>query len=364
MDLSDIIQSGTWKTQMDSPVAQLSASIKSTSAPIFAGSSTLFNPGARVTTSLILGNQDPYPIGTAYLDDVDFDEAASTVPISGRNAIGFKLRDQTFDTTTEIEGMAHEVAAAILEMGGLTSYRVQLGDHNWVHKFKPEQTLLSGLQQLMKFYFGWQMVELDDGMIVIGIPSYIAQYVSNSYYDFNIGSEVFKRKTRKTADAAYSHVYVTGKGAGDVELDPVFLPVNHFNFWAIGNHKTCHITAPDGLTQQGLSDYAAQCALDLQYVGVGEQFVGPLKPHLLVGDVAAGYESGDAEAISLGLVTAVTQHFGGNGFYTEYSVDSGGEVTDGENYVVTRNAVLTGYNRRPRMTDLIRSISHGSKWGN
>ena len=90
------------------------------------------------------------------------------------------------------------------------------------------------------------MVELDDGMIVIGIPSYIAQYVSNSYYDFNIGSEVFKRKTRKTADAAYSHVYVTGKGAGDVELDQVFLPVNHFNFWAIGNHKTCHITAPDG----------------------------------------------------------------------------------------------------------------------
>lgn len=363
MDIADIV-TGTWKSQVDNPISQLSASVQNAGAGIFAGSATLFNPGAKMSLALRLGDCDPYAIGVAYLDDIDYDETAKTIPISGRNTTGYLLKEQTFDETTSITGYAHEVAAAILTLAGITTYHLQTSDHSFTHTFKPEQTLLSGLQQLMEFYIGWQMVELPDGYIVMGYPAFIRTYQANSYYQYNVGSEVFKRKTSKSADAAYTHIYVTGKDADGVDLTPIYLAVNHFDYWALGPHKTCHITAPDGKTQEELATYAAQCALDLQYVGIGEQFAGPMRPQLIVGDVASIYETGDTEAISLGAITEITQHFGESGFYTDFAIDSGGEVTDGEDYVITRNAALTGYNRRPRMTDLIRSISRGSKWGN
>ena len=48
----------------------------------------------------------------------------------------------------------------------------------------------------------------------------------------------------------------------------------------------------------------------------------------LVGDVAAGYESGDAEAFQLGVGDCCDAAlWGKNGFTRNTSVDSGGEVT-------------------------------------
>ena len=74
---------------------------------------------------------------------------------------------------------------------------------------------------------------------------------------------------------------------------------------------------------------------------------------LLVGDVAAIYDDGDAEAVSLGLVTELRHTFGDGGFSTEFSVDSGGQVATASGATTTRNAALRGYNRKQRMTDFI-----------
>ena len=63
-----------------------------------------------------------------------------------------------------------------------------------------------------------------------------------------------------------------------------------------------------------------------------------------------------AESVDLGLVTEVTHRFGENGFFTDFSVDSGGTETDGEDYIITRSASVSGWNRRQELADLIRVI--------
>ena len=298
MDISDLVETGAWKTQNDNPIAQISLSVHNVSAATFAGDATLFNPGAKLSLSLRLGDSAPYQIGVAFIDQVDFDRTAKTVPISGRNAIGYHLNEQTFDLDNAYTGLSHEIAAAILTLAGLTNYSVEAGEGLIPFTFGFDKTLLAGLKEMFEVYTQWKLVELPDGKILIGRDSYIKTYQSNSYYTFEGEKEVFSRKTSKSADAAYTRVMVTGKDPDGVDHTPVLLPVDNFDFWALGSHKTCHVKAPDGLSAAELATYAADVASRLQYVGIGEDFTGPLRPHLLVGDVAEVYYPGDVEGTS------------------------------------------------------------------
>ncbi|MEG1758363.1 MAG: hypothetical protein RR235_07910 [Oscillospiraceae bacterium] len=356
MDISDFTKAGSWTAKTDNPIAQLSLSLGNVGAEVFASDKTLFNPGARLSLAVALGDSEPYDIGVAFLDEANFDAYSPTVPLSGRNATGYKLAGQTFDETTGITGTADVVAAKILELGGVTEHRLQAGDHTWTHIFKPEQTLLSGLQQLMEFYIGWQMREAPDGSIIMGYPAWIKLYLPNTAYTFDGGREVVKRKTDKSSDAAYSRVRITGRDGAGAELNPVYAAVKNWAYWQLGEHKTKHIRAPDGFTQAQLASYATQMAEDLQYVGIGEQFTSPIRPQLLVGDVASIFYGAEAPS-DLGLITDVAHRFGEAGFWTDFSVDSGGVATDGSGYIITRNAALQGYNRRQTLADLIGVIS-------
>jgi hypothetical protein len=97
--------------------------------------------------------------------------------------------------------------------------------------------------------------------------------------------------------------------------------------------------------------------LAYQYVGIGEDFTGPFRPQLLVGDVASVVNG--TVGTNLGIITEVKHSFSRkNGFTTDFSVDSGGVVTDGGNYkVYSRAAELHGFNRKQRIMDLVRYAS-------
>ena len=219
--------------------------------------------------------------------------------------------------------------------------------------------MLDGLKEIFAYYQGWRMAELPDGKIIIGDEAFVSSRVANSYYEFHGEKEVFKRKTKKAADAAYTHVLVTG----DDGIDPVYLEVTHFPYWSLGEHKTAHVDAPSGLTADELAVYAAAVAKELQYVGMSEAFTSPIRPQLLVGDVASVYYTGETEATDLGVITDITHSFGETGFVTDFTVDSGGVVTDGEDYVViSRSAILGGYNRKQRFADLIRVVASKTVW--
>lgn len=359
MDLSSITESCSWVTQVDNPIAQLSANIMNVGADVFQNEVTLFQPGARLRLQIHAGTSEAYPIGIAWLDETSFRVTGSTVAISGRNSIGHFLKDQTFDDVEEFEGVSSEQVRQILEYAGLTNFRIQpgTGTQRFIHK--PSDTLLGGLQQMLDFYTypsrTWEIVELPDGMILVGYDYWVSDYQPNSYYTFDEGRDVFSRNTRKSVDAAYTAVRITGRDENGDEHTPVTLPVQNWRFWNMGAHKTKHIQAPDGMTAAEFSVWANYYAEILQYVGIGEEFTGPLRPQLLVGDVAE-VRHGDT-GTALGIITEVRHTFGrADGFKTSFSVDSGGVATDGDAYVVySKAASLSGYNRQQRMMDLIRA---------
>lgn len=357
-DCSDIVSSGTLSYSNSNAVVQLKANLMNIKDVIFSSDSTLFQPGAKVTLKALVGDEIPYDMCVTYLDSVDYSVKSSTIPISGRNNIGFKLNQSTFDDQTEISGLPHEVAAKIMELAGVENYVIQEGTDNREHQFNADQTLLSGLQQLCDFYQGWKVVELPNGTIIVGYPSFVNSYQGNGYYVFDEGS-VFKRRTKRSSDAAYTKVRVTGKDLDDKDLNPVSVAVKNYVQWNLPPNKTYHEAAPDGLTQAELQEYAETLAESLQYVGIGEDFTGSLQPHLVIGDVAA-IDQGDNTMLTLGVVTSIKHSFGKSGFTTDFSTDSGGvmmETLASDGAITTVTKSLNGYTRKQTLKDLIQVAS-------
>lgn len=356
-ELTQLLHDGTWRSKNDSQITQVALSLKNPGEDVVLADGTMFEPGARITVAFCMGSSRPYSIGVAFTDEIDFDAQSPTFSLSGRNTIGYRLQQQTFDDETAFTGNGHEVVEWIFQRAGITDYVIGPSDYSVEWNFDPAQTFYSGIQKIFEIFPGWSMVETPTGKIVVGYPELLAQYMANGVYQFRAGVDVIKRKTRKQADAAYANVRVTGKAADGTELDPVYLPVENFDHWFLGATKTKHVKASDGMTQSELQAYAEQLAAELKHIGVGETFSSPPRPWLLVGDVASISADG-RESTDIGLVTSITHRFGATGFFTDFSVDSGGiaEVTRALD-AVTRSAAVRGYNRRQDLADLIGVIS-------
>lgn len=100
MDIGDLVRSGSWRASNDSAIEQLSLQLLNVSADLFETDATLFQPGARISLAVVMGDSAPYDIGVAHLDDVAFDPLSETVSLSGRNQTGYYLKDQTFGAAT------------------------------------------------------------------------------------------------------------------------------------------------------------------------------------------------------------------------------------------------------------------------
>ena len=359
VDVTELVASGSEKLRADSQIVQASLTLKNPGEDVILADSSLFEPGAKLTLSLSMGDSVPYPMGVFFLDDVNFDAHSPTLSMSGRNTIGYRLAQQTFDNDTTFTGTGKEAVEWIFGLAGVTNYVVGASDVSQTWTFEPNDTLLKGLEKIFEFFAPWEMVELPDGRIIVGYPWFIADYQQNSVYQFAGGTDVMRRKTKKAADAAYSKVRVTGKDANGDELTPVLLSVQSFSNWSLGSHKTKHVKAADGMTQLELQAYAEQLAAELALIGVGESFTGPPRPWLLVGDVASISWDGETSE-DLGLVTSITHRFGDSGFFTDFAVDSGGvaEITRSTG-AITRSAGVNGYNRAQDLADLIGVIGAG-----
>lgn len=373
MDISQIVDSWSWLTQTDNAIAQFDSTVQNIDPEIFGAESSLFQPGARIRVHIFMGDSNAYPIGTVWLDESGYGRLENTVKVSGRNTIGYYLKDQTFDDKTIFEGTTSEVLTSILEYAGLTNFIIQPLETEKKFEFKPSDTLLKGIETILEFYTTvedkMEIVELTDGTIVIGFDYWVSQYLPRNYYSFDEGREVFKRNTTRASDGAYSKLRVTGKDSDGKELEAVTVEVENFRYWSLGKHRTKHLSAPDGLTQDGLQTWAEAQASIFQYIGVAEDFVGPFRPQLVVGDIAEVVHG--ETGTSLGVVTQVKQVFDKqSGFVTEFSVDSGGvateaatayrfgETTLGDDTIIySRSARVHGYNRKQNLVDLVRYTS-------
>jgi len=79
---------------------------------------------------------------------------------------------------------------------------------------------------------------------------------------------------------------------------------------------------PDGTTAAEMESYAAELAERIALSGRVETFAGRFTPQMVIGDAVAMVDGDISEY--LGTVTNVKHTMGSNGFYTEFTVDSGG----------------------------------------
>jgi hypothetical protein len=107
----------------------------------------------------------------------------------------------------------------------------------------------------------------------------------------------------------------------------VYQDVETYSGWNLQANKTLYINVPEGTTLADIQSYAEQIANNLQYVGKIESFTGPFRPQLILGDEAVIVSS--KGSIRLGLITEITHRFGKDGFYTDFTVDSGGRLGKG-----------------------------------
>ena len=205
----------------------------------------------------------------------------------------------------------------------------------------------------------WRIYELYDGRFVAGQPAFIAGYRPIGRYTFTRGQDVLTRSIERSADGCYKRVGVRYK-SGEADAY-VFASVDKWPSWAIPSHKTYYEDAPDGATAAQAQTQANNRAVELQYVGVQEQVYGPIRPELLVGDIAQIYNE-DETATVTGLITEIRHSLGERGFMTTFVTDSGGAIMDDTLDEVTvevsaMSAVWGGANRKRRMRDLIEVIS-------
>lgn len=358
MDISHLLDSWSWMLQIDNAINQFDCTMYNIGADLFSYDITLFQPGARITLAIRMGGSTPYQLGVAWLDEVNYNVTSETVSMSGRNTIGYYLKDQTFDDKTKISGTVSEVVKDIFAYAGVRKYRVQSIDKSKTFKFEPNKSLMDGIQDISDVYAtlstGLELAELPDGTVCYGYYDWVGDLLPKGYYMFNVGKEVFARETVKSNDGSYTSLRVTGTNENGDDLTPVTVPVTNFPYWVLGSHRTKHLTAPEGLTQEELQAWAETQAKAYQYVGIGEDFTSPFRPQLLVGDVASIIDGN--VGTNLGIVTEVKHSFERkSGFTTEFSVDSGGVVTDGNNYkIYSKAAELNGFNRKLRIMDLVR----------
>ena len=361
MELSSITKSGTLNMDIDNPVTQANVTLMNVENEQLESDAGLYLPGSKLRLGMFIGNSTRIPLATLRVDDISYSVISDTVTLSARNSLGFLLKEQTMGEETAWSGCTSDIVEGILQYAGIARFIVQLSEDAPGFTFEPDDTVMDALTKICEYYNPWTVVELPNGTVLVGYPGWINNWQPTGYSQFSV-SEMWKRQTKRVADGAYTAVRATGKTSGGEELEPVTVPVSNWAYWALPVHKIYHIQATDGLSQAGLQAYAEAVAEELQYVGIDENFTVPMRPQLLTGDVCQVYREGEPEAVSLGLVTSITHHFGQSGYYTEFCVDSGGKATDGTSRsVVSVARDLSGHNRKQTMADLIGIVAKNRK---
>ena len=372
-DLTNVVEKWDIQLTSDSIIQDVSLSIMNFAFDMVVSNTTLFQPGGRILLGISCNESGITPMGVFWLDEVSADILQEDIPISGRNTIGYYLKDQTMDDLTYMNGRIDDAIKAILDHAGVTNYEVQTIELAKAYRFEPDITHVEAIDKICSSLNPGvpshvvSMIELPDGKILVGTQEWLASKYPNGKYTFDEGSDVFTRNTTKMVDACYTQLIATGikvkasETDKDEPLTPVTVPINNYSHWSLGLHRTKHLKAPTEMTQAELQTWAEAEAKKLQYVGIGEEFVSPFRPELIPKDLAI-VKSG-SKTKTLGLITEVRHSFDiESGYVTEFSVDSGGIEASGDTYTIYADvANLQGYNRKQKMIDIIRVVSDNKK---
>ena len=332
-EMDRYLDSGSIKCSMDTPITSFTLSLENpiNENPEYEGNvaiseeSSLLSPGSKVVFEFIIGDSEPYPMGTFYVDRSNFQLLGESISVDGRNIIGKALGDQSFDEDNSYTyQFVHQTIRDILYKANVSTDEmlVQNTSLSAGYMFDPNMSFLNGIMEVLKALDNWQLKELVDGTVVIGAATF-AGFATNSSYVFERDKDIFSRSIVRDDQEAYRRVCVHNR---DFSIK-VYQDVQTYTGWNLQANKTLYINVPEGTSLVDAESYATQIADSLQYVGKIESFTGPFRPQLVLGDEAKIVNS--EGSTSLGLITEITHRFGKEGFYTDFTVDSGGKLGKG-----------------------------------
>lgn len=351
IEMDRYLESGSIKHSMDTPISSFTLNLENPidENPEHQGNaaiseeSSLLSPGSKVTFEFSMGDSEPYPMGSFYVDRSSFTLLNETITVDGRNIIGKALNDQTFDEENIYTySILHEIVKGILLKANITNDEMLVENTSVYagYQFDVTMTYLEGIMEILKALDNWKIEELVDGTVVIGSNSY-SGFVRNSSYVFRRDKDIFTRGIIRDDQEAYRKVCVH---TGDFSIK-VYREVETYTGWNLQANKTLYVNVPDGTSLSDAESYADQIANNLQYVGKIESFTGPFRPQIIIGDEAVII--GQNGSVSLGQITEITHRFGKNGFYTDFTVDSGGRLGKGRlsDYIARITRDKTSSNR-------------------
>ena len=333
-DISDYLSSGTVRHSIDNPISSFTLTldnpdIKDPERPgniAISEDKGLLNPGGKIQFYFGAGDEDPeFEMGQFYIDRSDFTLMDETAAVDGRNTIGKVLGDQTVDENNEYwyaqisENIKKLFASADIQQD---YYLVENTTEQGWFSFTPNTDFLKALEGMLETLPSWRIKELSDGTIVVGTQSY-SGFDTPGVYTFYRDKDIFSRQITRDDAQSYRRVCVHTEGFSDY----VYRDVEAYTGWNLQANKTLYVQVSSGLRRAMLATYADELAVRLKDSGKVESFVGPIRPHLQCGDEAIIVDQNGSK--SLGLITEITHKFGKQGFYTDFTVDSGGTVGKG-----------------------------------
>lgn len=365
-DATDWLDDGYWVEQPDNPIKAGNVVLQNVDPEMLEDpNTTIFAPGVRCRLQFKSGDSTVYEIGSFYMAGAPYDIESPTIAIKGRNKLGYLLADQTFDELIEISGTYTEIVTAILAHAGFasTEYIVDTSAASTTLTFKPSQVLLDGLEVFLPT-IGWYIDDLPDGTIIVGSASFMRHYKLTAVYEFDRGADCVSYPHKRDIDGVYNRVCVYRKEyMVEDEIIParaIYADVPYFDSWFLGLHRTYHYNVPEETTNALMDSILTELVSTLQYSGIVETVHTLFRPWLQLGDVGVVTEDGVQRLA--GIVTSIEHRFGTGGFFTEFTITSGGEVSNPDNpatIAVKYAGKLGGANREKRLLDYIKSGASG-----
>ena len=405
-DISDALVDGEIKATVDSKVTSMSLSLINIQGRLLHKDRAIVTPGTKVEVYFTLGDLSEIQLGVFYVDSASVKYPDEDISVSGRNAIGKLLKEQTFDEDTDFtEDTLQDNFKAILDMAGVEEYFVGDPQKTWKIRFDRDLTLLEGIEKVVDLMSGWQIAE-SAGVIGIGrkndtrfeqpaVYSFVRDKNCWSYsIEFDdadaqgkvcVYTEGLVDKLQSKAERLKELISDEDKTQEEIErindlvdelnvMFPglglkytastdklnmkistlmnyegakpitVYKDVDANKWWSQPSHRTLYLKVAEGTSASEITEIAEELAEALAISGRMETFAGIFTPQLSIGDEIRVTDENE-ETETVGTITDLTQTFGKSGFYTSFSVDSGGRKG------------------KPRLTDLISKANKSSDTG-
>lgn len=334
IDISPYLNSGNIKHSISSPIGTISLNLENpkNTNPEYKGENVLISedfsqltPGSKIVFKFQMGDSEDYDMGSFYVDRSSYSVLSEDVGVDGRNLIGKALKDQSFgeENSFSFNTLTETIRKVLLD-ANINPYRILI--ENTSRKsgfiFQSNMECLAGIEEIFKATLNWKIEELTDGTIVVGSPSY-AGFTRRDRFEFHRDKDIFGREITRDDMDSYRRVCVH-----DREFNiKIFKDVAGYTGWNLQSKKTLYVEITEGTTLLDAEEYADGLAIKLSNVGKIESFTGPFKPYILIGDEAVIINKNGSE--ELGLITEINHRFGKDGFYTDFTVDSGGNIGQG-----------------------------------